>query len=329
MPIEVRFDGPDGCSSAEAFFSSLRSRTMRVRRAETGEHTGESRTIIDVRLYRERGRVQGELRVRDDGGQTDTRKVEGASCDEVVQALSLSVALALDPSALLSPAANTPSPASDKAVDETPETHAPDSLPPEPRKPIEPPKPEPAATLPTATPHARPVPRLEVGAQVIDLSMLTNEMSPGVGVGVRKILFAENAFFRPSIGLGFSYARNDIVHTPTDAQSSLAAATAQLCPLQASASLVTVRPCVLGMAGRVSVQGHQLNHVSTVNHLWLSGGLTLNVAAYVGEGLSIELEAGFTAPLPKRRFFASTPTNIVTETPTLSPIVGLGLTYGI
>jgi hypothetical protein len=337
-PIEIRIDGPEGCSSADAFFNSLRSRTTRVRPASEDE----SRTIIDVRLSRERGRVQGELRVLDDGGQTDTRKVEGASCDEVVQALSLSVALALDPSALFSPAppaAIAPGPASDRAVDDTvndtPDSRAPDSAKPdapsEPRKPVEVRKPvEPGATVPpAASPDTRPLPRIELAAQVIGLAMLADGMSPGVGVSVRKPLFPGNTFFRPSFGLGILYARNHILHTPTYAESTLAGATVQLCPLQAPVGLVTVRPCVVGLAGRLSVRGSQLPHVNTVDHLWLSGGMTLNVAVYVGAGLSIELEAGFTAPLPKRRFFASAPTNIVTETPTLSPLAGLGLLYGM
>ena len=110
-PVQVEFDAPAGCSSADAFFSSLTSRTDEVRQSEGNE----PHTTIQVRLTRARGRVLGELRVVDDRGGTDTRKVQGASCDDVVEALSLTAALAVDPNALLSAPATVPVPAATAA----------------------------------------------------------------------------------------------------------------------------------------------------------------------------------------------------------------------
>ncbi len=60
---------------------------------------------LTVRVTRAGGRVRGELRVNEAGGEAETRRVDGATCAEVVQVLSLTAALAIDPTAdLLAPA---------------------------------------------------------------------------------------------------------------------------------------------------------------------------------------------------------------------------------
>jgi hypothetical protein len=83
------------------------------------------------------------------------------------------------------------------------------------------------------------------------------------------------------------------------------------------------------LAGWLSASGRQVTQSSTVDRLWLSAGGTIRTTAFLGRGFSLELDAGLTTPLLKRRFFSTIPSNVVAETPTLSPIVGLGLTYGL
>ena len=85
----------------------------------------------------------------------------------------------------------------------------------------------------------------------------------------------------------------------------------------------------LVLAGGLSASGLQVNYPRTVDRPWLSAGGTLRTAAYLGHGLSLELEAGVSASLLKRRCYATTPSNVVAETPRVSPVVGLGLTFGL
>jgi hypothetical protein len=102
VPVRVEFDAPPGCSDAEAFFAGVLARTRHVHRARPGE----TAVRLAVRVARSGGRVRGELRVNEAGAEAETRRVDGASCAEVVQVLSLTAALAIDPSAsLLGPAA--------------------------------------------------------------------------------------------------------------------------------------------------------------------------------------------------------------------------------
>ena len=99
-PVQVEIDAPEGCANANDFLSGLRFRTHLVRQA-TGD---EPRTTLQVRLLDMRRYVQGELRLVDARGVTDTRRVQGTNCDDVVQALALAAAVALDKSSTASPA---------------------------------------------------------------------------------------------------------------------------------------------------------------------------------------------------------------------------------
>lgn len=345
-PVQIELEAPEGCSGADAFFGSLRSRTNRVRRADGDE----PRTTLKVRLTRGHGQVVGELRIMDDRGGTDSRKVQGASCDEVVQALSLTAALALDPSALFTRPASVPSGASTAAASAratpapapasagasaasagTPAAGAAPAgaTPAAPRPESAERAPEPVAEAATVvSPRSgRPVPGVELALGPVGLTVLSGSFSAGAALAVRKIL-GTDGIFRPSLGLAIAYVRDDVLHSPPAAQSSLAALGATVCPLRWSASIVTLQPCALVLGGWLSATGRGVTHASTVDRFWLSAGGTVRMAALLGAGLSLELEAGVSAPLRKRRFFVTVPTNVVAETPTISPIVGMALTWG-
>jgi hypothetical protein len=331
-PVEVQFEGPTGCSGAGAFFASLRLRAAHVRAAEGDE----SRTTLQVRLTRERGRVVGELRTIDGSGASDTRKVQGATCDDVVQALSLTAALALDPTAVLSVspveadadaaastrtatpvAASPPTPGRDKTpiVEKPPEpvSEKPQEL-----------APVPAAIEPSPP---RPVPSFEAGAGLLGLALLSGNFSPGIELEVHKNL-GHGRVFHPALGLAFVYARNDVLQTPSAAAATLAAAGASACPVRVGASFLTLQPCAAMWGGLLKTAGRQLTNENSVNRLWLSAGLSLRLLAFLGHGLSLHLEGGFQSPLIRRRYFATLRRNVIAETPLLSPVVGLGLTYG-
>jgi hypothetical protein len=327
-PVEVQFEGPAACSEAKAFFASLRSRTTHVRTAENDE----PRTTLQVRLSRDRAHVVGELRIIDDSGATDTRRVRGATCDDVVQALSLTAALALDPTAVLSVSPEEPGtsvPALGSAASsgsENPPTTD--------KAPVVEKKPEPVAEKPekpaleeTPTSPPRPVPGFTLGAKLLGLSLLDGKFSPGLEFEAHKNL-GHGPVFRPALGLALVYARNDVLHTPSAAAAALLAAGATVCPVRLSAGLFTAQPCAALWAGMLRTAGRQLTRENQVSHFWLSAGLTLRLLATLGHGFALQAEAGFQSPLIRRRYYATIPSNVIAETPTISPVVGLGLTYG-
>jgi hypothetical protein len=318
-PIRIDIDAPEGCSGADAFFGSLRSRTDRVRQAEGNE----PQTTLQVRLTRVRGRVVGELRIVDSGGGTDTRKVQGENCEDVVQALSLTAALALDPSARLTAPATAPATVAASAA--TPAT-------------IPVPAAKPTAT---PTPAARPVeevekaahpsprmPTVEFGGGPVGLGVLSEKLSPGVTLSVRKTLGGDGGF-HPTLGLAIVYARNDLLPSQHIAQAALASFVGTFCPLRWTAGVFTFQPCAMVLAGWLSASGHHLSQANTVDRLWTSVGGSARTALYVGGGVAIELETGISAPIPKRKFFVTIPGNVVAETPTISPVVSVALTYAL
>ena len=113
VPVRVEFDAPSGCSDGEAFFSGVLARTRHVHRARPGE----TAVRLTVHVTRVGLRVHGELRVNEAGGEAETRRVDGATCAEVVQVLSLTAALAIDPTAnLVGPAVPDKPPATPSPV---------------------------------------------------------------------------------------------------------------------------------------------------------------------------------------------------------------------
>jgi hypothetical protein len=328
----VEFDAPEGCSSATTFLKTLRSRTDRVREAEGDE----PRTTLHVRLVRARGNVVGELRMEDEQGATDTRRVQGANCDEVVQALSLTAALALDPSALLSGTGGSLDPNGTAIQGDTAKADSTST-----DQAAQPPvKPEASERKPPAeagkkpgTDEAgsrenRPLPSLELHAGPVGSAILEGSGSPGLMASVRKYLGGDGVF-RPGLGLAVFYFRNDVLDTPDTAQASLAGLAATACPLRVPAGIMTFQPCTSLLAGRLSVSGRQVVHTSTAAELWLSVVASVRAAAYLGHGFSLELEGGIDMPLIKRRFFTTVPNHVVAETPSISPILALGLSLGL
>ncbi len=113
VPVRIEFDAPAGCSDADAFLAGVLARARRVHLARPGE----TAVRLTIHVTRTGARVHGELRVNEARGEAETRRVDGATCAEVVQVLSLTAALAIDPTAdLLAPPASEKPPAAPPAV---------------------------------------------------------------------------------------------------------------------------------------------------------------------------------------------------------------------
>jgi hypothetical protein len=91
-PVRIAIEVPEGCSSVRSFYEAVRARTDRIH-LTTRPREGLELRVSVVRLQ---ARHRGELRVVDLDGARTTRSVEGASCEEVVRALSLTAALVVD-----------------------------------------------------------------------------------------------------------------------------------------------------------------------------------------------------------------------------------------
>ncbi|HSS37940.1 MAG TPA: hypothetical protein VLT58_04155, partial [Polyangia bacterium] len=100
VPVRIDFAAPAGCADGDVFWGGISSRTERARAARPREPAMR----MTVRLTRTGGKVHGELRINNPGGHSEARRVDGETCAEVVQSLSLTAALAIDPLAVATPA---------------------------------------------------------------------------------------------------------------------------------------------------------------------------------------------------------------------------------
>lgn len=156
LPVRVVWNAPSGCSGADSFFAAIASRAERVRRADSGQDGAR----LEVKLARAGTKVHGELRLVTEDGRSDLRKVDGASCDEVAEALSLTAALALSAWArdIASPPAGGPGAAASGAVSGTPSSRPSGPAAPPPVPPTLPPRAPAPATKPTLAPVGPPAP---------------------------------------------------------------------------------------------------------------------------------------------------------------------------
>ena len=220
VPVRIRYEAPSGCPDAQAFFGAVQSRTARVRPAQEGE----AASVFRIRITRDKDGSVGEVRAVDDGRESAGRRVEGSSCEEVVQALALTVALSVDPTASIlpsAPSASVPAPAASSVAP---------SATPAPRR-------VPAVV---ASSRAAPGGAFEVGIE----GLVAHDIEPYVNVGGK--IFATlqgttDGVWSPSVELGFAYLRNDVFKQPPDADVTLTLVTIVGCPLRFISSILYVR----------------------------------------------------------------------------------------
>lgn len=312
-PVRVEIEAPAGCGNADDFFVSLRARTNRVRPARGDEPC----TTLQVRLHEIRYHVSGELRVVDDRGLTDTRRVRGPNCVDVLQALSLAAAVALDPSVLLLPSDTVPAPAK-TAAPPPPASLLPDA-------PFaEPPK---ASEAPTPPPTP-PDPHFQLGAAAASAYLLSSGASSGLAIFGRWTKAGSGAF-QPTVGMAVTYLRNDILTSPGVARATLTGIAMTVCVAGWRGNVITVKPCVLGMVGGLSVSGQHVVRTSTVDLLWLGAGPAVRAAVRLAGGFSLDLEAGASVPFIRRELYTTLPSHVVDKTAVISPVFGLGVSYGL
>jgi hypothetical protein len=356
IALRVEFDAPEGCSGDDAFYEGVLSRMPRARRASAGEDA----VRLGVRLTRVGKKVRGELRLLDARGESDTRTVEGATCDEVVEVLSLTASLALTLKPARPPPAPPPRPAtppaaarapssagaasggasagsssasSAPAASGTPTPATPPAEPaPEPPSPPEPPPPEPAPAevlrvkpeLPEDATQRRY--RIAVGVRGVAAGVVTPSVSFGGSVDLR--LAKQDADgVGPSLGVSGFYVPNDFLRTADDARLRWMALAVTGCPGWKAGRAASVEPCAQVMGGWIDATGLGVTNPRSAGRSWWSVGALLRVAARLGWGFSLELDAGVAVPLVERRFITTTPERTVGETPTIAPMAAVGVTH--
>jgi hypothetical protein len=310
VPVRIRYQAPEGCPKADAFYAALRARTERVRIAVAGEDARD----FDVRIVRDQAGAVGDLRVRGEKGTTQTRRVEGSSCEEVVQAVALTAALSVDPAASLAPAVPSAAPSPPAPAGSAANPRASAS----------------AALLPASPIAVAPSPSsrqwiIEIGAEGLVAHQLIPSVSAGGAFSASMARVAAGAW-SPSIELSLGYLRNDLFARPADAAAQLSVATLTVCPLRLSfLRQVETRLCALGQGGRLAARGLRVDQPESAARPWWAAGLGGQVRVGLFSKLVLKLDAALVLPLPRHGFVIEDPSRFAGETPVFSPVAGLGI----
>ena len=338
-PVRVKYAVTEtGCPDEARFVLELTARTSKISVVQSGE-----RRLLRVVIDRHAApasrvapaRVRGTLTLGA-GGKSATREVVGQSCAEVVSALALVAALAIDPHASTKPAPDL----APKAPDPPPKAPDPPPVPPFP-PPLPPPDPPPP---PLPVVRVVPTPRPPLSRFALSVAARGGARTGPLPTTAPELGgLVEAAWIRPSM-LSPS-ARVELVGTfgqSTRPASTAGAPSASLgwtgvrvsgCPLRVVRGMLTLSSCGVVDGGLLTAHADGLanaqkdSRVSVALGAGFAGRWTLAGRFFVGA------DVGLSAPLVRQRFYAagtgSTPGVTLYELPSLQAFGGLFLGFDL
>ncbi len=324
--IRLRYEAPAGCPLTDAFSAQVFVRTTHARVAADGER---ARTFV-VRIAVSPGKADGQVTIRDLDDSVSTRKVRGRTCEEVALALALVTALAIDPTASMSPVPT-----------ELPQTPPP------------PPPPEDAA------PEADVQGPVDAGAREVDATtpprVVSDAAAPApasvvpipfaaASIAARTTLYPDVAaqgglafgveldrggLLSPEVRALFVGAFADEATTPLGrARYTYIGGRVDACPLRLRmAAVLDVRPCVALEAGQFSARGLDIGDAQRSSKLWLEVAALARARYRPGVGaLFVELDTSLEIPLIRDRYIVDPPGAVIFRAPPLgvSGAIGVG-----
>ncbi len=319
--VALDYEVPEGCPDAAFFVREVSARTSQVSFSE-GSIASRS---FHVRVRSAPESHVGFLRIDDARGRASERRFEAANCQEVIVALALVAALAVDPNASLAPA-----PADGQVSGRRPAAGQPDGAARAPEK-----QPEPPAAPPPTPPPTPPPPRAPVAAPVFDRpppaaasDALTWSIGPAFGmlaatspplfsigwlveVERRRSGFVPGARLMPFLGeTGVTGPSGDL------AEFRLIAARLEGCPLAlAPSEAMRVKPCLGVDAGLLHARGVGAPQPSQRDVFWLAALLDVDLQLAVTHGVFIEISGGPGFPITRPVFVFERPLITVHEVP--------------
>jgi hypothetical protein len=340
--VNIQFESPKGCSDGGAFLRALRRRTSRFLLA-TGSET--ARRFV-VTLSQTNSSVLGRLEIQGPGSTQSLRNVAGRTCDEVVAAIALVTALAIDPGGLPeaaaisppSPPASTPSPsaAPQRRADEARKANQPaPAAPPAPATPPAlPPPPAPAAPALPPPPDQPSAESWRWAAGIAGEASLG--MAPTTGWG--GLGFVETAAPGGSgavLRMGVSVSQSDTtLASGAGARFQWAAALLEGCPIRLGVAdaRIALFPCLAFHLGVLRGQGRHLDQPDKTTSLWADLGPVARVRVAISTHLSFDLQGMLVFPLRRLTFEVqdggpSKGATTVFAVPTVGALAGIGVTY--
>jgi len=305
----LEFRAPAGCSSAGDFAARVSRRTARIRLvADPGVRRS---LLVEVQQASPTSSLRGIVTVIEADGATRTRRLKAATCEEVVDALSLIATVTLDPDALSGEPPPDIAPAPPKAEPA-----------PTPAKPARPARePPPFHHTPPSDPY-----RFSFGLGGALLLQMAPEVAPGASASAA---FEINPGYlaAPFWRLSVTHAERRALSEPGGKASfAFTLPTVDACPVRLGPRALGLRPCAFASLGVLSVSGDGTPRNETHARWYGAAG----VAAWLGWRISeaFEIIADGRAGLPFRRDRFAFDGTVFFKTPTPGFSLGLGAAGG-
>ena len=315
-PISIDYAAGPGCPGKDEFVARVLARTSRPRFVPSGPGV---RGFV-VRARAENGSATGNVAALGDRAG-NARELRSDDCDEIVSALALIVALAVDPGASTA----------------APPRHAPPQPAPSPA-PTEPPPQLPASQSLEPVHEARterPSPRSVWFGQVRagTMVLIAESTVPFFGASVAVEWQGERfGAFAPAARLSIGAGESLTVHPAGGggARFSLLSAAIGLSPVVFNVTRsITLRPVLGFEVGRLAASGEPAGAIvyvrPTAKRPWLAIHEVLRLQIDCGRGWLFDVEAGAAQPLQNDTFEFHNPEITVLSVPRLAPTVAVGV----
>jgi len=296
----IEYHAPTSCPTVDDLVTAITARLPRFHASDGSPR----RFIVDVAAREDR--FVGRLTALDATGARAERDVAGDSCDEVVGALGLVLAIAIEPGVAL--ATTTELTSRDVAVERATVPHVAET----------PPAPRASRTaLRSTAPDADEHPPSDAHREGRDAWAAGAGLASTVGeVDVRLLgatAFIERAIdigtWRPVVRLGATRASSDTVDVPGhgSAHFTWTVGMVDVCPLRWGEGRWSLTPCARIDSGAIAGRGSNIAHPRDDARFWLDAGAVARGEWQVLSPLFLRLEGGVLVPLTRPRFHFDTP----------------------
>jgi hypothetical protein len=334
-PVRIDYHAEPGCPDTAAFLRAVAALTPNAQAPEPGARARR----FTVRIERARAELIGRLHIEEIDGVGAEREVRAPTCNDVVAALALVTALAIDAgpidapppaSASASPSSAPPPPPRPSAtIPAPPATSAPPSSSAVPRPPPPPPAFSASGAVPLPPP---PPPSPTTWAPHLELGAAANAW----GAVAPRAAWGGSAFldwsgwgptdFTPSVRLGVGVAESPPSAAGRgSAAFRLVAVRVAGCPFLLATGPLVTRPCVGLDFGALHGMGSGLIHSFRQTRTWGDLGVGPRLQLRLGRSWVLEGEATLLLPLIRDTFVFEQPRTIIHEVPVVSAAGALGL----
>ncbi len=292
-PVRLSYRSEGLCPSAETFFAYVRARTDKIRPATASERARTLEVAVEEGATESRGSLAV---VGDDGAASSSRTVRATTCQDVVTALALVAALAIDPEARTAPLepptdAAPPPPRAAPTDAGVEAAKAPDAAPAH-----EPPR-------VAREPHVRTPTELRgsigVGAEGSSLLALRPALAVSLGLDV-----VRDALVSPSFTLRLTRTFEGTSRVAAGAALvTFSSAALEPCPVRVALGALTVLPCARLAFGFVEAEGSGMTSPASALRGWADVGAHARASFRAVGPIFVEAHAGARFPLFRDRYF--------------------------